>query len=325
MKELKARLDAAKAADKKDYKLMTVIKKEMTEQAEVDAALDIVNRKYEAALAADDFERAKAIEELELKPLPKTFTEKRARLRRAKQEEMTQPLESAIAGGDLATLEAALLEATAGVPMHGELVQPEGKVLQRAQARVDRLQAEAKVLSKMTGALEVGAKGGLQRCVEEASSLAASSPLLTPALREQAAACRSRLDAIVAAEAKAAERAAEEAAEAERAREKEAERQRAEAARKQKEAREAKKRRAAEEEEARKQRGAEQKAEGGAAAAADTEARAAARAALGAQKRSELDKAVWDECYKSSGGDPGKVKGMLDRGADPNGYKVRRT
>ena len=60
MKELKARLDSAKAADKKDYKLMTVIKKEMTEQAEVDAALDIVNRKYEAALAAARHEAAAA-------------------------------------------------------------------------------------------------------------------------------------------------------------------------------------------------------------------------------------------------------------------------
>ena len=57
---------------------------------------------------------------------------------------------------------------------------------------------------------------------------------------------------------------------------------------------------------------------------APTEARAAARAALGAQKRSELDKAVYDECGYAKG-DRGKVKGMLDRGADPNGYKVRRT
>ena len=266
---------------------------------EVDAALDIVNRKYEAALAADDFERAEAIEEQELKPLPKTFTEKRARLRRAKQEEMTQPLESAIAGGDLATLEAALLEATAGVPMHGELVQPEGKVLQRAQARVDRLQAEAKVLSKMTGALEVGDKGRLQRCVEEASSLAASSPLLTPALREQAAACRSRLDAIVAAEAKAE-------AERETARQNAAAAAQAEA----------------------EQETARQNAAAAAQAGvllASSEVRAAARAALEAQEQSELDKAVYDEYNKASGADPGKVKGMLDRGADPNGYKVRRT
>ena len=57
-----------------------------------------------------------------------------------------------------------------------------------------------------------------------------------------------------------------------------------------------------------------------------SEARAAARAALGAQEQSELDKELWDYCY-----DPeskcyrGKVTEMLNRGADPNGYKVRRT
>ena len=57
-----------------------------------------------------------------------------------------------------------------------------------------------------------------------------------------------------------------------------------------------------------------------------SEARAAARAALGAQEQSNLDKAVYDECNSSSKGDPGKVKDMLDRGADPNGYyTVRRT
>ena len=56
-----------------------------------------------------------------------------------------------------------------------------------------------------------------------------------------------------------------------------------------------------------------------------SEARAAARAALGAEEQSELDKGLFDECNSSSGGDRGKVKGMLDRGADPNGYKVRRT
>ena len=60
-------------------------------------------------------------------------------------------------------------------------------------------------------------------------------------------------------------------------------------------------------------------------AAAQAAARAAAREALGAQERSELDKAVYDECNKRSGADPGRVKDMLDRGADPNGYKVRRT
>ena len=58
---------------------------------------------------------------------------------------------------------------------------------------------------------------------------------------------------------------------------------------------------------------------------APSEAREAARAALGAQDQSNLDKAVYDECNSSSKRDPGKVKGMLDRGADPNGYKVRRT
>ena len=55
-----------------------------------------------------------------------------------------------------------------------------------------------------------------------------------------------------------------------------------------------------------------------------SEARAAARAALGAQERSKLDKELYDECDSSSKGDRGKVQGMLDRGADPNGYKVRR-
>ena len=58
---------------------------------------------------------------------------------------------------------------------------------------------------------------------------------------------------------------------------------------------------------------------------APSEARKAARAALGAQERSELDEAVYDECNGQWKGNPGKVKGMLDRGADPNGYKVRRT
>ena len=57
---------------------------------------------------------------------------------------------------------------------------------------------------------------------------------------------------------------------------------------------------------------------------------------MGAQEGGKLDKELFDECNSSSGGDlydycynsskrdPGKVKGMLDRGADPNGYKVRR-
>ena len=54
-----------------------------------------------------------------------------------------------------------------------------------------------------------------------------------------------------------------------------------------------------------------------------SEARAAARAALGAQEQSNLDKELYDECDGS--GDRGKVREMLNRGADPNGYKVRRT
>ncbi len=46
---------------------------------------------------------------------------------------------------------------------------------------------------------------------------------------------------------------------------------------------------------------------------------------MGAQERAKHDKELHDECNDSSKGDRGKVKGMLDRGADPNGYKVRRT
>ena len=56
-----------------------------------------------------------------------------------------------------------------------------------------------------------------------------------------------------------------------------------------------------------------------------SEARAAARAALGAQEQSNLDKELFDECKDRSKGNRGKVKDMLNRGADPNGYKVRRT
>ena len=56
-----------------------------------------------------------------------------------------------------------------------------------------------------------------------------------------------------------------------------------------------------------------------------SEARAAARAALGAQEQSDLDKGLYDECDGSSKGDRDKVREMLNRGADPNGYKVRRT
>ena len=62
-----------------------------------------------------------------------------------------------------------------------------------------------------------------------------------------------------------------------------------------------------------------------AAAEAKAEARAAARAALDEEEQSNLDKAVYDECNDRSKGNRGKVEGMLDRGADPNGYKVRRT
>ena len=68
---------------------------------------------------------------------------------------------------------------------------------------------------------------------------------------------------------------------------------------------------------------------------APSKARAAARAALGSRflsskranlKRAKLDKELFDECDSSSKGDRSKkVTGMLDRGADPNGYKVRRT
>ena len=60
--------------------------------------------------------------------------------------------------------------------------------------------------------------------------------------------------------------------------------------------------------------------------AANAAARAAAREALGAQERSEFDKELYDyidDIRKL--GLPRKVKGMLDRGADPNGHKVRRT
>ena len=53
-------------------------------------------------------------------------------------------------------------------------------------------------------------------------------------------------------------------------------------------------------------------------------AREAARAALGAQERAKYDKELYDDCWLRKG-DRGKVQYMLDRGADPNGYKVRRT
>ena len=56
-----------------------------------------------------------------------------------------------------------------------------------------------------------------------------------------------------------------------------------------------------------------------------SEARAAARAALDEEEQDELDKAVYDECSVDDECNRGKVKGMLDHGADPNGYKVRRT
>ena len=54
-----------------------------------------------------------------------------------------------------------------------------------------------------------------------------------------------------------------------------------------------------------------------------SEARAVARAALGAQEQSDLDEELYEECDGS--GDRDKVREMLNRGADPNGYKVRRT
>ena len=133
-----------------------------------------------------------------------------------------------------------------------------------------------------------------------------------------------------AAAAEAAE--AEEKAKREKA---EAERKAAAEARKKKEAAEAEAKAAAaakkkKEKEERERAEVERKAAAEAlkktqqgATLAPTEARAAARAALGAQKQSNLDKAVYDECLGS--GNRGKVKGMLDRGADPNAYKVRRT
>ena len=55
-----------------------------------------------------------------------------------------------------------------------------------------------------------------------------------------------------------------------------------------------------------------------------SEARAAARAALGAQEQSNLDKELYDECFDESKGDWDKVREILNRGAAPDGYKVRR-
>ena len=61
-------------------------------------------------------------------------------------------------------------------------------------------------------------------------------------------------------------------------------------------------------------------------AKAEAEAKAAAAAKKKeAQEQSNLDKELYDECDGSRKGNRGKVKGMLDRGAEPNGYKVRRT
>ena len=138
---------------------------------------------------------------------------------------------------------------------------------------------------------------------------------------------------VTSEEAAAAEAAeAEEKAKREKA---EAERKAAAEARKKKEAAEAEAKAAAaakkkKEKEERERAEAERKAAAEAlkktqqgATLAPTEAREAARAALGAQEQSNLDKAVYDECFGS--GNYGKVKDMLDRGADPNGYKVRRT
>ena len=56
----------------------------------------------------------------------------------------------------------------------------------------------------------------------------------------------------------------------------------------------------------------------------DLEAREAARAALEAQEQSNLDKELYDECSDQSKGDWDKVREMLNRGAAPDGYKVRR-
>ena len=143
---------------------------------------------------------------------------------------------------------------------------------------------------------------------------------------------------VTSEEAAAAEAAeAEEKAKREKA---EAERKAAAEARKKKEAAEAEAKAAAaakkkKEKEERERAEAERKAAAEAlkktqqgATLAPTEARAVARAALGAQERSKLDKELKDECYGSRNSSKGnwvKVKGMLDRGANPNGHKVRRT
>ena len=124
--------------------------------------------------------------------------------------------------------------------------------------------------------------------------------------------------------AKAAERRAEqEAANAKMASEAkkaaEAEKKRAE-----QEAAEARNAAAKAEEASAKQEAATTAAGTNAMLLAPSEARKAARAALGAQERSKLDKELYDYINDSSKRDPGKVQGMLDRGADPNGYKVRR-
>ena len=57
---------------------------------------------------------------------------------------------------------------------------------------------------------------------------------------------------------------------------------------------------------------------------APSEQREAAPAALEAQEQSNLDKELYDECFDESKGDWDKVREILNRGAAPDGYKVRR-
>ena len=63
-------------------------------------------------------------------------------------------------------------------------------------------------------------------------------------------------------------------------------------------------------------------------AAEKSEARAAARAALGEQERSKLDEELFFQSglakHEGKSANPGKIKELLDRGADPDGFKVCR-
>ena len=63
-------------------------------------------------------------------------------------------------------------------------------------------------------------------------------------------------------------------------------------------------------------------------AAEKSEARAAARAALGEQERSKLDEELFFKSGPSKNegksANPGTIKELLDRGADPDGFKVCR-